>query len=388
MLKRISLSMILIVALLSSTFVTVFAQSSGPIDPQTPAPSAETGEVVDETPSLWFVELQSPPTSNGTKLSTLDAEKSAFRDKAAQSGLDYTERFAFSDLWNGVSISVPLSQISLLARIPGVKAIYPVETISIPDDQVSASPQLYTSVQMIGADIVQNELGYTGKGVKVAVMDTGIDYDHPDLGGCFGPGCRVAYGYDLVGDAYNSDPSSDAYDPVPNPDPYPDDCNGHGTHVAGIIGANGVVKGVAPDVTFGAYRVFGCEGSTESDIMLAAMERAKADHMQVLNMSIGSSYQWPQYPTSQASDRLVAAGMVVVASIGNDGATGVYSASSPGVGERVIGVASVDNTNVFLPYFDVNGQHVGFVTMDFAPTAASAGPSYRHRSRRRRPGRS
>ena len=49
-------------------------------------------------------------------------------------------------------------------------------------------------------------------------MDTGIDYDHPDLGGCFGPGCRVAYGYDFVGDAYNADPASATYNPVPVPD--------------------------------------------------------------------------------------------------------------------------------------------------------------------------
>src|SRR5690606_31428828 len=114
----------------------------------------------------------------------------------------------------------------------------------------------------------------------------------------------------------NADDTSPTYNPVPSPDPNPDDCNGHGTHVAGIVGANGTVKGVAPEVTFGAYRVFGCDGSTTSDIMLAAMERAYKDGMQVLNMSIGSPYQWPQYPTAEAASRLVRKGMVVVASIG------------------------------------------------------------------------
>ncbi len=86
-----------------------------------------------------------------------------------------------------------------------------------------------------------------------------------------------------------------------SPDLNPDDCGGHGTHVAGIIGANDPdngLKGVAPEVTFGAYRVFGCAGSTTADIMIEAMERALADGMQVLNMSIGSAYQWPQYPTA------------------------------------------------------------------------------------------
>ena len=110
------------------------------------------------------------------------------------------------------------------------------------------------------------------------------------------PTGRVIMGWDFVGDAYNADSTSPSYNPVPVPDPYPDDCNGHGTHVAGIVGANGAVKGVAPDVTFGAYRVFGCEGSTTADIMIAAMERALADDMQVLNMSIGSAFQWPGVP--------------------------------------------------------------------------------------------
>ena len=105
-------------------------------------------------------------------------------------------------------------------------------------------------------------------------------------------------------------------------------------HVAGIVGANGTVKGVAPGVTFGAYRVFGCDGSTTTDIMIAAMERALADGMHVLNMSIGSSFQWPQYPTAQAADRLVNKGVVVVASIGNSGTNGLYAAGAPGAGQE------------------------------------------------------
>jgi minor extracellular serine protease Vpr len=71
--------------------------------------------------------------------------------------------------------------------------------------------------------------------------------------------------------------------------------------------------------------VFGCEGSTTADIMIAAMEMALADGMHVLNMSIGSAFQWPQYPTAVAASNLVDAGMVVVASIGNSGANGVYA---------------------------------------------------------------
>ena len=144
-------------------------------------------------------------------------------------------------------------------------------------------------------------------------------------------------GYDFVGDAYDAAGSGAAL--VPHPDPYPDDCEGHGSHVSGIVGADPAsasgVKGVAPHVKFGAYRVFGCVGSTDSDIMIAAMERALADGMDVLNMSIGAAFQtWPEYPTAVASDALVDAGMVVVASIGNSGANGLDSAGAPGSERR------------------------------------------------------
>jgi subtilisin family serine protease len=268
-----------------------------------------------------------------------------------------------------------------LARLPGVRAIWPVMKISMPVTEQPINPDLYTALAMTGADIAQSELGYTGAGVKVAIMDTGIDVDHLDLGGdgvarndsLLFPTARVAYGYDFVGDAFNADDTSPSYNPVPVPDENPDDCNGHGTHVAGIVGANGTVKGVAPDVTFGAYRVFGCEGSTTSDIMIAAMERALADGMDILNMSIGSAYQWPQYPTAEAASRLVNKGMVVVASIGNNGPNGVYAAGAPGLGQKVIGVASYDNTHVLLPYFTVNDAKIGYVTMTYSGPVPTSG---------------
>lgn len=367
-------SVLSIVAILVIAIVPIAGASGGitPVEPLVVPPSAETGEMVNETPTAWFVEFSSAPVADGGSSKNTKADKTNFRKAAAALGIQYTERRSFDTLWNGMSISVKPGDLNKLRILPGVKAVYPVLKISIPETTTSASPELFTAIQMTGADIAQNELGYTGAGIKVAVMDTGVDYDHPDLGGCFGPGCRVAFGYDLVGDAYNADDTSPSYNPVPSPDPYPDDCNGHGTHVAGIVGANGTVVGVAPDVTFGAYRVFGCDGSTDADIMIAAMEMAFKDKMDILNMSIGSAYTWPQYPTAVAADRLVKKGVVVVASIGNSGANGLYSAGAPGLGKDVIGVASFDNTNVFLSYFEVNGQKIGYVPMTFAgPTPTS-----------------
>ena len=173
-------------------------------------------------------------------------------------------------------------------------------------------------------------MGYTGAGIKVAVMDSGIDYDHPDLGGCFGPGVPRRERLGLRRRCVQRRPVVADYSPTPTPDPLPDDCNGHGTHVAGIIGANGRITGVAPGVTFDAYRVFGCEGPTTTDIMLAAMERALADGADILNMSIGAAFTVAAVPDGEgAPTALVEQGMVVVASIGNRAPNGLYSAAAP-----------------------------------------------------------
>jgi subtilisin family serine protease len=320
-------------------------------------------QVDDQSTGLWFVEL--------------DGSAAAFRGNAANAGITYTERFAYRRLWNGVSIQTS-ANASQLALVRGVRAVYPVLHAAV-GPMEAAVPELVHALVMTGAAAAQDDLDLTGAGVKVAVIDSGIDYHHPDLGGAFGAGSRVVTGFDFVGDRYNSSGSGGAL--IPHPDADPDDCLGHGTHVAGIIGANGDpaaggARGVAPDVTFGAYRVFGCDGTTTADIMLAAMERALADGMDVLNMSIGASFQtWPQYPTAVGADRLVAEGMVVVASIGNSGASGIASAGAPGVGRNVIGVASFDNSHVVQPKFLVSPDEmpVGYVLATTAPAAPTTG---------------
>jgi len=343
------------------------------ITPQITPPLAKSAGVINETPNRWFVELASKPAVEGTSQKVLQQERNAFRAEAKKAGLKYQERFSFGKLFNGLSVAIDPGDLGKLSRIQGVKALYPVLSVQLPETFSGSSPDLFTAITMTGADIVQNELGYTGEGIKVGVIDTGIDYDHPDLGGCFGNGCRVAFGYDFVGDDYDA-----GSNPVPVPDDDPDDCAGHGTHVAGIVGANGTVVGVAPDVTFGAYRVFGCEGSTDADIMIEAMEMALDDGVDIVNMSIGAAFWgWPEYPTAAASDKLVNAGVVVVASIGNSGTSGTFAAGAPGVGKKVIGVASFDNTDVYLPYFEVNEEKIGYVEMTYAgPTPTSGTEEY------------
>ena len=308
----------------------------------------------------------------------LSGSADTFRKEAKAVGLKYSERYAYKRLFNGVAVRIDAKDAGKLAGIGSVAQTYPARVYTLGPVQ-TADPELATAIQMTGADLAQ-AAGYNGAGVKVAVMDTGIDVDHQDLGGDGNqaaphsfPNARIVAGWDFVGDSYNADPESAGYQPVPNPDALPDDCNGHGTHVAGIIGANGAgaaaAKGVAPAVTFGAYRVFGCGGSVTDDVMIAAMEAALADGMDILNMSIGDAFNnWPGSPTAAASDALVDAGMVVVASIGNSGADGIYSAGAPGVGDKVIGVASYDNTHIQQIVFKVSPDGLG---IPFGVAAAS-----------------
>jgi subtilisin family serine protease len=320
---------------------------------------------------LYFVQLEAEPTSRGGHLGRLQAEHARFHDRARIAGVTLQERYSYARLWNGLSVHATADQIALLRGVEGVKAVFPVHTVTlddVPDGNVT--PDLFTALAMTGADVAQSTLGLTGNKVLVGVIDSGIDFDHPDLGGCFGAGCRVALGYDFVGDGYDSNGTGT----LPQPDADPDDCAGHGTHVAGIIGANGAVKGVAPGVTFGAYRVFGCTGSAGTDVIIKAMEAAESDGARVVNMSLGSAFAWPEAPEAQAANQLVNDGVVVVASIGNSGASGLWAAGAPGNADLVIGTASVENTAIAGPAFQLSPHDTlaGTGVVGFNTVAAAA----------------
>jgi minor extracellular serine protease Vpr len=328
------------------------------------AAGSSTASVFESPTGAWFVELSGPAH--------------AFRTNAKAKGLRYTERFEFTRLWHGLSVDADPDTAQLMGKLEGVVAVHPVGVVELDPVERVSDPELIHALAMTGADVAQSELGLSGDGVKVGVMDTGIDYDNPALGGCFGPACRVATGWDFVGDRYNA--SGSGGDVIPHPDGDPDDCNGHGTHVSGIVGANGAVndmtlKGVAPGVTFGAYRVFGCSGSTSEDIMIAAMERAQQDGMDVVNMSIGDAFAWDTEPFALAMNAAVAEGTVVVISAGNSGGNGLFSLSSAGNARDVIGVASVDNSHVELKTFTAapDDQAFGYTQAAAAPDAPTSG---------------
>lgn len=167
--------------------------------------------------------------------------------------------------------------------------------------------------------------GIKGAGVVIAVLDTGIDYTHPTLGGGLGPSFKVKGGYDFVGNG-----ATYAGGFHPNPDPM--DVEGHGTQAGGVAaGKSSQYLGVAPDASILAYRVFeSLKTYTTVDVILAAMQRAYQDGADVISMSLGTSTGFVSHPISVLADKLVAQGIICSVSSGNSGVYGPYEASIPG----------------------------------------------------------
>lgn len=290
----------------------------------------------------------------------------SFYGSLKASGIGVSQRMNLSfTLFNGVSFTIEdlinePKHASKISELPAVKKMWPVSIYSVPKIQRlntarnpngpiefipnsnsgsghdAYSPHVMTQVDHLHA------AGYTGKGARIGIVDTGVDYKHPALGGCFGEGCLISYGWDLVGDHWTG---LDA--PIPDSDPY-DDCNGHGTHVAGIIGAKPNplnFTGAAPGATLGMYRVFGCRSAgTADDVLIAAFNKAYEDGSDIITASIGGIGGWSEAPWSSVVSRIVDNGVPCTLAAGNDGEMGMFTANDAADGKGVTAVASFDNT--------------------------------------------
>jgi len=159
----------------------------------------------------------------------------------------------------------------------------------------------------------------TGDSVKVGVIDTGIDLKHPDLK------ANIKGGYNAI-----------------NPLKSPNDDNGHGTHVAGIIAAldNDIgIIGVGPQIDLYAIKVLNANGSGYLSDVIEGLDWAVNNGMQVVNMSLGTSQDVPSF--HEAIINVYNAGVTIVAAAGNTGGSVVYPAAYP----EVIAVSATDQNN-------------------------------------------
>jgi subtilisin family serine protease len=307
----------------------------------------------------------------------------------SRSGIDATTLFQVQSAYNGIAVQAAPGTVAKLAALPGVKAVHPIPLVSLDN---------HSSVPLIGGLTAWGTYGKTGAGMRIAVIDTGLDYVHRDFGGSGSsadylvatstaanppsadpnanpagftipgiyPSAKVLRGWDFAGDAY----SGSGGGATPIPDPNPMDCNGHGSHVSGTatgMGVNGdgtgftgpwngstnttamtVGPGVAPEAQIYGLRVFGCVGSTA--LTAAAINWATdpnrdgdpSDHVDVINMSLGSAFGTPDDPSAAASNNAASLGVLVVTSAGNSG-DAYYDSGSPGSAARVIATASTQD---------------------------------------------
>jgi subtilisin family serine protease len=285
-------------------------------------------------------------------------------------GVSVTGRI--TNVFSGATARVRARDLEAVAALPGVTRVQIARPVSRANALANAAS---------GVPAAWQDLGLTGKGVTIGIIDDGIDYTHATFGGSGVPAdyaandrtiiepgsfptAKVVGGTDLVGDSY--DPASDI-DSAPVPDPDPMACGVHGTHVAGTAAGRGVVEpsgqtfpgpydaatlagvtfrvgpGSAPDALIRAYKIFGCQGGSDTAVLVRAIDRAVRDRVDVLNLSLGEDFG-----TGRSTDLAVRAvnrastlGVTVVAAAGNASGS-PYIVGSASTADRAISVAAVD----------------------------------------------
>lgn len=265
---------------------------------------------------------------------------------------------------NAVVLEIDAAALPSLAANPNVVAINPVR-----DFQMALSE----TVPYIGATAVQEE-GFDGTGIRVAVLDSGIDYYHANLGGSGDPAeyaaddptviepdsfptAKVVGGMDFVGSQWDG---SDGIQEAPDPDPLDDGPGaGHGTHVADILGGT---NGVAPGVSLYAVKVCSSVSTACSGLaILQGLEFALdpngdgdvSDRVDIINMSLGSLYGDPRHDdTSLAVENAAALGVLVVTAAGN-GSDKPYVMDTPGATTSSFTVAQTFVPSAVQPILEV-----------------------------------
>jgi subtilisin family serine protease len=295
---------------------------------------------------------------------------------------------------NALAVMVDASALQAIHGISGVVAVRPLA-----DYQVSSAPvpDIPATDAYIGATSVQGS-GFTGAGIRVAMLDTGMDYTHYNLGGSGNvadyntalaaaagtpppslfPTTKVIGGYDFTGEVWPNGPLA--------PDPNPLDLNGHGTHTSDILGGkslDGLHLGTAPDAQLYAVKVCSSVSSSCSgvaileglDFALDPLNSGTLNNaVDIISMSIGGSFGQREDDESEAFTDIVNFGVVSVISAGNDGDI-PYVLAQPASTPEVIALAATNSVVASgIPLIvnappSIAGTYSNTATLDFAPVS-------------------
>lgn len=310
----------------------------------------------------------------------LERARKAVKSQLATKLDDVEVRYEYTTVFNGLSVEADYEDLEAIQDMPGVKDAYVSEVYQLIEPVYET--KLADSVPAIGGDIVKNT-GYTGKGMVVAILDTGLDTSHEafqnDVNGAKYTqndiqakilNNKLHAGEISVDSVYKSSKIPFAYD-YSEPDTNVAGGNSHGTHVAGIVGANGgKVTGVAPDAQLMILKIFGDDGSGayDSDI-LAALDDAVMLGADAINMSLGLTAGFSQAADAkmqQVYQRVKNAGISLMCAAGNEYSSSYKSASgtdlplasnpdngavaSPSTYDAALSVASMNNVKATAPY--------------------------------------
>ena len=328
----------------------------------------------------------------------LERARKAVKSQLATKLDDVEVRYEYTTVFNGLSVEADYEDLEAIQDMPGVKDAYVSQVYQL-IEPVNET-KLADSVPSIGGDISQ-ETGYTGKGMVVAILDTGLDTSHEAFQNAVNApkftkqdiadklaSDSLRVGNVNVNSIYQSDKIPFAYDYYDN-DTNVSGGNSHGTHVAGIVGANsGQVTGVAPDAQLMIMKIFGDDGSGayDSDI-IAALEDAVVLGADAVNMSLGMTAGFSEAAatkTREVYQRVKNAGISLMCAAGNEYSSSYKSASgtdlplasnpdngavaSPSTYDAALSVASMNNVKATAPYLLVGDRKIRY--SDPAETAS------------------
>lgn len=289
----------------------------------------------------------------------LHKEASEFSAYLENNKIDYENFKGYEEIFHGFSMTVKAKHIKGFLDLSYVKAIYKdqIYELKLNDDDDGTTD--YEDVELLEVTKLW-DMGLSGSGVKIGVIDSGLDFHHPAFEGVYKGGDN------FIEDGMET--------PLEGHD---DITSTHGTNVSGIIAANPVdgdqsLKGVAYDSDLYAYRVMDNDHRASTSHLLQAMEQAVKDEMDIINLSIGRNVNNPDTPLTRAINQTVKSGIVVVAANGNDGSEAM-SVGDPGTASLALSVGATYmlNDQELIAPFSSRGPVSG--TYDIKPDVAAPG---------------